>query len=343
MVIAFPAASSQAKKYPATKGTIVCDASALRTLIAPLPPEYLTEAGLQKKPSPTLADTLFFLARHGYEVIIPEMVANEMGGFMRDGKNYYLTYYDTIPHEVNKRRAFQPFFQKVVELEASGVPIHIQPPLPENRSIEAAYVNQIYEIHRSELRLFEKIEALKKAEQGNIERRHQHDAGDHEIIAYIHATHMANSPIFLLSNDGQLQQSFTDQPNIHAIGAAGFLTALQNAAQLSSSGIGTISLPQYSDVLRNRYPPRSKKAAAAAAKEAEIFLGWNSRNDTHGGAQNPTASPFAEAMMTLAAELKEKTSVSELIFSTPATVVHHPVLQHGIHIPAGSSLGFFKR
>lgn len=67
------------------RGIIVVDTSALLPMCLELPDEYKSDAAKKEGRVEHVSDLLFFLADHGYEVLIPEAVANECGNFLRDG------------------------------------------------------------------------------------------------------------------------------------------------------------------------------------------------------------------------------------------------------------------
>ena len=289
----------QGQKHSAKKGTIVCDASALRMLMITFPQEKIIDESVRRTPLHSMLGALAFLATHGYEVVIPEMVAHEMGSFMRDGKSYHLEYLESNDEDFHKRMTYRSFFREIARLEAAGVPIHIQPPLPDNTSPEAQHVNRVYEVHRSNRSSIEKTELLEKLHWSGIRR--ESNAGDKEIISYIQSTDDGTSPIFILTNDGTLQHSFPKQRHISALGTAAFVTAFNSSHLLPSCGIHPISADNYTEMLHQRHGALTKEERA---EEEQIFSGIRSRTDTFSGEPwNIMAQPFTKAMKKLAKEL----------------------------------------
>lgn len=107
---------------PLKRGIIIVDSSALLSLCLPIdekfrcstPSKYAGEV-------PRYVDMLVMLSQHGYDIIIPEMVAFESGRVLRDG----LTFRNGIPLSPLKQLA-KHFLEKVGQDEYPN--IHIQPP-----------------------------------------------------------------------------------------------------------------------------------------------------------------------------------------------------------------------
>ena len=70
------------------RGIIVIDTSALVNLCTPVPEQFVMKTGLSLKHPPQFADALFYLAQQGFEIHIPEIVANEAGQYLRDGNSF---------------------------------------------------------------------------------------------------------------------------------------------------------------------------------------------------------------------------------------------------------------
>lgn len=314
----------QGIKHSVKRGTIVCDASALRMLMITFPQEKIIDHSVRRTPLHSMLGALALLAKQGYEVVIPEMVAHEMGGFMRDGKSYHLEYLESSDDDFHKRMTYSSFFRAVARLEAAGLPIHIQPPLQENISAEAEHSNRVYAIHRSDMLSVQKTQHLQKLHWGGIRRKN--NAGDREIISYIQATDDGKSPIFILTNDGKLQHFFPKERHICALGAAAFVSAFHRSHLFPSCGLESVSAHDYQKILAQGHAGLTEEEKA---EEEQIFSGVRSRTDTFSGDPwNITARPFAKAMRKLAKELHIviPTSASAVVEEeTPTPTISEPL------------------
>jgi hypothetical protein len=124
---------------PAKRGVIVVDTGSLIKLSAVFPHYSFTDS---KRPEKPLFELLTFLSKHGYEVIIPEVVAHECDGFMRN--------YKTVEDYIGVKPRWVPevaaFIRTIPSLIKTGHNIHIEPPPPEDESQGARLMRTLHEI-----------------------------------------------------------------------------------------------------------------------------------------------------------------------------------------------------
>ena len=77
---------TETKKKP--RGIIIVDTSALINMCSDVPAFYCTNEATQQSVPPQLARALFYLAAHGYKVIIPSVTALEAGNYTKSGESF---------------------------------------------------------------------------------------------------------------------------------------------------------------------------------------------------------------------------------------------------------------
>lgn len=223
-----------------TRGIIIVDSSAILPMCAELKNEHLTEEARKKEKPVRLADTLNFLAKHGYEVIIPEMAAIECGGFMRDGTS-------TEDHSVHKNaysRLCRPFLGGIPDQHGN---IRIEPPSAKDSTQVATYVRALWKVHKkAHERADNTNPAILKVNEMN---RTTHQAFDRsnfgDMAAFELIRHMKKPsvPVFYLSCDNEARaKAAAVRPDIqvNGLGPSGLFHALKKRSTLSEIGIANV-------------------------------------------------------------------------------------------------------
>lgn len=214
------------------RGTIIVDASALVVMSLPLSNEFLTNDAIAQKIAGganlkeiCLIDMLKLLARHGYEILIPEMVAYESAGILRDGKSIN----DYFPRDAVTLLK-KPGVDFLKEVGNNFYPnIKIVAPPEQDSSKPASYIRELFRIHNQTSSAYDK-----RREIVALEGRTNH-YGD--IAAYEFIAHMPLSavPIFYLSDDkGALKKMANLLPahDVNLISSSGLYEALRKKSGL---------------------------------------------------------------------------------------------------------------
>lgn len=224
-----------------TRGVIIVDSGALLRMCVPLDEQFLnaaaTKKNLHKRHPVRLTDALAFLSQHGYEVVIPEMVAVECGGYMRDGKSI-----QSCPGYFRSGAKFHmisgEFLETIPALQAAGANIRIQPPLEGDTSPEAKYLQRMYEAHSSTMEPKDKRSAFGIAEN---EFKARNNAGDRAAYALAQSYKDSPVPVFYLSNDIKASKRIgslvKEGVPARELGDLGFYNALLHKGILQLLGI----------------------------------------------------------------------------------------------------------
>lgn len=242
---------------PPCRGVIVVDASSLLRLVPPLDKHFLVGQGHQKNwingkwgDRVRMSDGLLWLAKNGYEVIIPEMVAFECGTFLNDGQPI-LGRFPKINKKKYEPKLAKDFFQQVKALEAQGYPIHIATASEDDKSTSAKYLREFHSLLNQENEIGEKrLEERVGAFFWIGGDRGKH-AGDTAVLEYIkHKT--GDAPIFCLSGDIDLLNKASDSNTglvVNRLSEMGFYEALKKTGMLGYLGIrpniGTTDMLDY--------------------------------------------------------------------------------------------------
>jgi hypothetical protein len=230
---------------PTCRGVIVVDASSLLRLVPPLNKHFLVGQGHQKSwingkwdDRVRMSDGLLWLAKNGYEVIIPEMVAFECGTFLNDGQPI-LGRFPKINKKKYEPKLAKDFFQQVKALEAQGYPIHIVTASEDDKSTSAKYLREFHSLLNQENEIGEKrLEERVGAFFWIGGDRGKH-AGDTAVLEYIKHK-KGNAPIFCLSGDIDLLNKASDSNAglvVNRLSEMAFYEAIKKAGMLGYLGI----------------------------------------------------------------------------------------------------------
>jgi hypothetical protein len=215
------------------RGIIVVDTSTLLHLCVPLSQGCMTKEASKKGKPVCLADGLKWLASHGYEVIIPEMVANECGGFMRDGASIR----DYSPNVIDLWHSLtKDFFHSI-----PNTAIQIMPASPHDTSLGARYLNENYSIHRNPH--WDAPTKLQHFASANIRYGKKMHRGDKAAYEIIKGLGTCTAPIFYLTEDHGAWDAITkldERASINRINLSGLHSALEQNRVLPEFGIKDI-------------------------------------------------------------------------------------------------------
>ena len=124
------------------------------------------------------------------------MVANECGGFMRDGSSvddYFPWGEKTVHHQLTGE-----FIRTIQAAKANGSNIRIEPPCYNDTSDDANYLNRLWKIHQSGALDSDKCISFKAAEYSYKKEK---DRGDQAAFTFIKSLKHPAVPIFYLSTD----------------------------------------------------------------------------------------------------------------------------------------------
>ena len=226
-------------------GIIVVDTCALWDLSVQLPAGFNT--GENREPK-RLVDALIYLSNHGFEVIIPEMVAYESGGFIRDGRSD--GDYFTINRLHGHSLVSEPMGQ-ILEAQHHGANTIV--PLPaKSQSDEAVFLNGINKIIDGNGNdKFKRHELLNWYKEYNPGKHAGERAACQTINALPKELH---STIFFLSHDQEAQKLIAEQCKNHEInllGVVGFYNALLKNDMLKNIGLSNVPSQDVADSIEN--------------------------------------------------------------------------------------------
>ncbi len=138
---------------------------------------------------------LTFLSKHGYEVVIPEMVAYESGWFMRN----YKSVWDYIGRTSQWVPEVSEFIRAIPSLIKTGHNIHIEPPHPEDASEGAKLMRKLDEIATDDT-LSDRTKYYKSEEAYYRfkEKKHRGDVAAEHLIA---SFKKPCPPVYYLTDD----------------------------------------------------------------------------------------------------------------------------------------------
>jgi hypothetical protein len=212
-----PGARNPAKKV---RGTILVDANVFFNLYAAVDgkfrPSGVTQAKLRR-----YIDGLKFLSHHGYDILIPEMVAFETENVISTGDDVdrYFRRSDDTRDKVY-RGDMKKFFKDVAK--GKQYPnIHI---IPTDEPYEAAaFLKRVHDIISRNPR----PSAQATRQLVRLQRRQRNDFGDQAIEALLEhdeiRTH--HQPFFLLSDDHEVETNAAKYPDVNIVNTRGFMEA----------------------------------------------------------------------------------------------------------------------
>lgn len=171
------------------RGIFVLDTCDLLRLSLPLPLRASGSAPIR------LIDGFVFLSKLGYRIVIPEMVANECGGFMRDAT----TLQDYFPGRAYWDKSTAKFLRSIPQLQKEGCDIEIAPPPAEDVSKGAEHLRNLYAIHTQPTFGFmkKKRELLAATKQYESEK----NRGDKAAEALIRSWGNSQVPVCYVTSD----------------------------------------------------------------------------------------------------------------------------------------------
>ena len=289
----------QQQRPPPTRGIIIVDTSALLRMVVPLAKEF--KAGVaDAKREINLCGILLFLARNGYEIVIPEMVALE-SQIARNGAspNDFFTGDDRNGPFARVRA----FLRNVPRLSGS---IHIAPPFEQDNSASAQYAREIWNVLKNGGSNTEKRKAIIRINQ-NHPPPVKKNYGDEAACQFVRFMEKPDVPVYYLSEDFYAVQRIArirpDVP-VNELTVFGLYQAMQVSGALGAVGIADIP---FTDV--------SKFLGSTLAAEG---LAWSPLLHEESGT-------LREGIMAI---MKEKSGPSDVFSPSEPATQHHAFAGH---------------
>ena len=280
------------------RGTIILDSSAILRLVQPIDNTFLKKEDQNK--GYALWDVLPKLARNGFDIVIPEMIALDCTGRLADGKHIereslgsYSRHSNWIEHTRKRLRNI-----------ASSADVHILPPSQNDTSDQAQFLEKL----KQSLRQGNKIELSPKTESSSKEQFYGVDSA----IALVKHKECKNLPLFYLVNRKTPMHKMLDATegeniSVNMLNSAGFLEALKSEGLLSNIGIrdDVPSLKILDDIermLQENHVIREPKDILSYLAENPLYA-----IDTNNHMLNNHAHPFASSLKGLGASSALKT------------------------------------
>lgn len=202
------------------RGTIMVDANIFYNLYAAIDSNFRPSGSMQAKLRRYI-DGLKFLSHHGYDILIPEMVAFETENVISTGDDVdrYFRRSDDTRNKVY-RADMKKFFKDVAK--GKRYPnIHIIP--TEEPNEPAAFLHRVHEIISRNPR----PSAQATRQLVSIQRRQRDDFGDQAIEALLENENIRthHQPFFLLSDDHDVETNAAKYPDVNIVNTRGFIDA----------------------------------------------------------------------------------------------------------------------
>jgi len=307
------------------RGVIVVDACELKTL-SPLifRKNFIQYSPLEEVPNPTgtYLDILPVLARHGYKIIIPEMVAKEAADTLIGGEQLKFIFAKSR-EKYPTRKYVRQFCENVLGGLYPGIEIVAANPKNDRRSIDerpeyAQFLYKFSEILNSHLSKDDKREAIDTLEQSYKEEGRKQHFGDHQCLdaiakeVFLQINEHQSTPIFFLSADDGARRELikttsTQVPPVNMLTAGGLLAALAADKTRTEENYKTDALkilgPQNTS-LNSHW--RHITSVHNDPKVPEDPIRENGYHDSSINGYNTGKFPFAESVNGLAVELAKE-------------------------------------
>jgi hypothetical protein len=210
-------ARNPAKKV---RGTILVDANIFYNLYAAVDSAFRPSGSTQAKLRRYI-DGLKFLSHHGYDILIPEMVAYETENVISTGDDVdrYFRRSDDTRDKVY-RADMKKFFKDV----AKGKKYPNIQMIPTDEPYEAAaFLQRVHEIIARNPR----PSAQATRQLVSIQRRQRDDFGDRAIEAILGHDEIRtyHQPFFILSDDHEVETNSAKYPDVNIVNTRGFIDA----------------------------------------------------------------------------------------------------------------------
>jgi len=290
----------QQQRSPPTRGIIIVDTSALLRMVVPLAKEFKAGVGDAKRET-NLCGILLFLARNGYEIVIPEMVALE-SQIARNGtspNDFFTDSTDRVSSFVRVRA----FLKNVPRLSGS---IYIAPPFEQDNSASAQYAREMWSVLKNGGSNTQKRKTIIRINQSHpapIKKNY----GDEAACQFVRFMEKPDVPVYYLSEDFYaLQRIARVRPDVpvNELTVFGLYHAMQMSGALGVVGIADIP---FTDV--------SKFLMSTLAVEG---LSWSPLLHEESGT-------LREGIMAI---MKEKSSPSDVFSPLEPTAQHRASVGH---------------
>jgi hypothetical protein len=187
--------SNVAPSSPKKRGTIIVDSSTLLRLVLPSKHQFISLDDKGHDLVPRFSDLLLMLSKHGYRIVIPEMVAFEAGQVFHDGRSVSRDF-EHAPHLSKLFNEGYEFLSIVgrggylPNIEVVGTPDKADSPA-------ADFMRRLDDAHRSELD-YDRHARLKE-----LRRMEKKDFGEIAAADLIKHMPLDGQPVFYLSDDGE--------------------------------------------------------------------------------------------------------------------------------------------
>lgn len=237
-------ATSVSQPMRKKRGIIVVDSSVLFELATVFSHDYLIG-----QPDPSghpvrLWDTLSVLAKNGFKIIVPEMVAYETGMILRGG--------ETTSQYFARGASDKPLTTQLENLLRTSFlsgHIDIVPPPPQDVSEAAAFMRNLNRIHSNkDFSLKEKSVQLHAALRAHDKK----DYGDIAAQKLIASLKNDGVPIFYLSNDTRATTNVLDarkDGQAHALTRINFIDGLRQRHIFPLIGVQEVPVEMYARVI----------------------------------------------------------------------------------------------
>jgi hypothetical protein len=235
---------------PTERGIIIVDACALIDLAKQVSP-YLRKNGAVLE---TYLDTLLFLSRHGYRVLIPEMASVEAGQILANGQNIDSAYRKTHTDKYKKDHdSIRPFLRNVALGHYPNIEI-IADTGPQDVDAHCNALRSAMNINWGTKD--KKRDFLRRSNLTQTQRSSTDDFGDKAILSMIDRDmagidHCKN--VLVLTDDELLRDSILekhlegstlfDQPRIAGLTSRKFIHALAMGGLTEKMGFAPVSRP----------------------------------------------------------------------------------------------------
>lgn len=292
------------------RGIIIVDSSALFKLCLPVDHVHLIRKPISDE-KPVYADVLRFLGNHGYEIIIPEMVAYQCSQVLHDG----LKYNNGIPNSRGcKPHTLDAYLADLFADIASGrfPGAKIVAPQPHDNSGAASFMRKIWHASRQQ-REGRDATAERKAvmELANLHKEtNTKGYNTQAAIDLVKSMKDLREPIFYLSDNAHsLQEVYSAGTNgkVGKLNLRGLIVAMDRAKLLGCVNINSVdgTMPLVDDMLQQHaYLSRSHNQELKISSAIIPILDSNYAN----GESN---YPFLESLKGIRREVEEARSAEK--------------------------------
>lgn len=218
--------NAQAQINKQGRATIILDASVLYDLCGVFNDNLATDADNH------FTKIFRFLAQHGFNVVIPEVVSIEAGNVLADGTHIFKElFHKGRSNKSDKRPSLHGFLKEVASGQIPGITIA----KAKEGDPSYAYVKGFYDAYETAAFCNDRIRdgVLRKALMGNRDE-YKSDLGDDEIVHMVEKSDPA-VPLFVLTSDGGLKTrlfdktaypNLTPRPLLYLLREAGLMEAV---------------------------------------------------------------------------------------------------------------------